>query len=435
MARFIHHGLKFRKEIMHGTLPKDKDKNGKAWSMTQYKYMFNACRMPGGGTNDADTLITYAEDIYTHICVVRKNNFYVFDVCDKDGNPFSVDVIEKQLNRVKSLADNRGYDKFPVGILTAQDRKPWANSRKLLLSNTTNEDSLKKIQSSTFLICLDDKSPVYRNEIGKSLLHGDGGNRFWDKSIQMVIFENGKMGYLGEHSMMDGTTTTRFVNETLDLMSKDPESKQFYNKSIDDNKKPYNSNTILNEPEYLSFNLSNDAKKSIKNAELWFDQMQNTKELSVLHYQGYGSNKIKGFKNSPDAYAQLAIQLAYRKTFGHCRGTYESTATRRFLHGRTEVTRSVSNESEAFINAVENSEPYVVLYDKLLQATKAHSGYIKKASQAQGCDRHLFGLKMLVKSNEQMPELFSDPGYTRSCHWAISSSGLVGENMDGWGKN
>lgn len=34
--------------------------------------------------------------------------------------------------------------------------------------------------------------------------HGDGRNRHFDKSVQIVVFRNGKAGLVGEHSMMDG---------------------------------------------------------------------------------------------------------------------------------------------------------------------------------------------------------------------------------------
>ena len=40
---------------------------------------------------------------------------------------------------------------------------------------------------------------------------------------------------------------------------------------------------------------------------------------------------------SPDAYAQMAIQLAYYRLKGTVRATYESAQTRKFLAGRTEV--------------------------------------------------------------------------------------------------
>lgn len=130
----------------------------------------------------------------------------------------------------------------------------------------------------------------------------------------------------------------------------------------------------------------------------------------------------------------MAIQLAYRKTFGYCRGTYESTQTRTYLHGRTEVTRSVSKQSEAFCDAMTNGlAGPVERYDALQKACQQHSAFTGKSSKGLGLDRHLLGLKYLLKQGEPVPALYSDPAFTRSGTWALSTSGLAGEKMDGWG--
>ena len=39
--------------------------------------------------------------------------------------------------------------------------------------------------------------------------HGDGQNRFFDKPLQYIVNDNGTSGFMGEHSMMDGTPTHR----------------------------------------------------------------------------------------------------------------------------------------------------------------------------------------------------------------------------------
>lgn len=50
----------------------------------------------------------------------------------------------------------------------------------------------------------------------------------------------------------------------------------------------------------------------------------------------------------------MAIQLAYYKMYGHVAATYESAGTRKFIHGRTETGRSVSVESLAWVQAMED---------------------------------------------------------------------------------
>jgi carnitine O-acetyltransferase len=59
--------------------------------------------------------------------------------------------------------------------------------------------------------------------------------------------------------------------------------------------------------------------------------------------------------------------------------------------------------------------------------------YATWAANGQGVDRHLFGLKKCVKPGEEMPELLTDEGYTKSSHWEMSTSQLSSPFFDGWG--
>ncbi len=78
--------------------------------------------------------------------------------------------------------------------------------------SATNRESVRKLDSAILLMCLDDYSPLTRDEVGRGLWHGDGLNRYFDKSLQFVVFENGKAGLNGEHSMMDATPTYRLCD-------------------------------------------------------------------------------------------------------------------------------------------------------------------------------------------------------------------------------
>ena len=77
-------------------------------------------------------------------------------------------------------------------------------------------------------------------------------------------------------------------------------------------------------------------------------------EIRVVTFEGYGKSLIKKFGVSPDAFAQMAIQLAYYKMYGVSRATYESSGTRKFKDGRTETGRSVSVESVAWVKAMQD---------------------------------------------------------------------------------
>jgi carnitine O-acetyltransferase len=161
----------------------------------------------------------------------------------------------------------------------------------------------------------------------------------------------------------------------------------------------------------------------------------------VQSFQGYGSNFIKKAGYSPDAYVQMAMQLATYRLFGEQAGTYEATQVRPFLHGRTETTRSVSTASEAFVKRMGLRPKYdehdaTIRKEKLgllREAVASHVKYIGKAASAMGVDRHFLGLSMLVKDGEAAPALYSHPLFVRSKRWRVSTSHLTHPKFDNWG--
>lgn len=172
-----------------------------------------------------------------------------------------------------------------------------------------------------------------------------------------------------------------------------------------------------------------------------FETLVTNNSLHVQSFQGYGSNFIKQAGYSPDAFVQVAIQIATYRLWGEQAGTYEATQVRPFLHGRTETTRGVSKESAALVKRF-GARPAMdehieaVRQEKLMllkDAVDAHVKYIGQAAQAQGVDRHFLGLSMVLREGEKAPDLYSDPVFIRSKRWRVSTSHLTHSKFDGWG--
>lgn len=56
-----------------------------------------------------------------------------------------------------------------------------------------------------------------------------------------------------------------------------------------------------------------------------------------------------------------------------------------------------------------------------------------KAVEGKGVDRHLLGLRLLLKPDEPKPAIFTDPAYAYSSHWNLSTSQITSEFYDGYG--
>lgn len=407
--------LAFRKQVVEGTLEPEYMKKLPI-SMESYQWMFNACRIPA---KPADYPVTYSPTENEHILVIRKNQFFKLPHV-VDGKQLNTSELEQQFKRIYEKAE-----KSPaIGALTSENRDVWTDARATLISaHSSNAAALKTIESASFVVCLDDASPVTLEERAHQYWHGDGCNRWFDKPLQFIINDNGTSGFMGEHSMMDGTPTHRlndYVNEVI-----------FGNK-LDFSDPSVRSN--LADPAVVKFQVNKEVQAEIEKATKDFTEVIGAHELRVQAYQGYGKGLIKKFKCSPDAYVQMIIQLAYYKMYGKNRPTYESAATRRFQQGRTETCRSVSTDSVAFCKAMNDHsldpEAIVALFRK---AINSHVEYISAASDGKGVDRHLFGLKKLLGPNDELPAIYKDPTYSYSSKWFISTSQLSSEYFNGYG--
>jgi len=407
--------LEFKKQVDSGTLEPEYMKKLPI-SMESYQWMFNACRVPA---KPADHPVKYSAAENKHILVIRKNQFFKV-MHEVDGQQLNTSELEQQFKRVYQRAE-----KVPaVGVLTAENRDIWTDAREVLLNaHSSNAAALKTIESASFVVCLDDASPVTLEERAHQYWHGDGRNRWFDKPLQFIINENGTSGFLGEHSMMDGTPTHRlndYVNEVI------------LNNKLDFSNPSVRSN--LPEPAVVKFHVNKEIQAEIERAEKDFTEVIGAHELRVQAYQGYGKGLIKKFKCSPDGYVQMIIQLAYFKMYGKNRPTYESATTRRFQQGRTETCRSVSDDSVTFCKAM--ADPSIKPQETvalLRKAINSHVEYISAASDGKGVDRHLFGLKKLLGPNDEMPSIYKDPTYAYSTRWFISTSQLSSEYFNGYG--
>lgn len=407
--------LEFKKQVDDKTLEPEYMKKLPI-SMESYQWMFNCSRIPA---RPADFPQTYSPAEHKYFLAIRKNQFFKI-YHEVDGKQLNTSELEQQFRRVYEKAERAPA----VGALTSENRDVWTDAREILLkAHSGNAASLKAIEASSFIVCLDDASPVTLEERAHQYWHGDGANRWFDKPLQFIINDNGTSGFTGEHSMMDGTPTHRlndYVNDAI------------FNNKLDFSDPNIRSN--LPEPTLIKFHITKEVQNEIDRALKDFNEVIGQHELRVQAYQGYGKGLIKKFKCSPDAYVQMIIQLAYFKMYGKNRPTYESAATRRFQQGRTETCRSVSDESVAFCKAISDgslsSEETAALFHK---AVKSHVEYISAASDGKGVDRHLFGLKKLLGPGEELPAIYKDPAYSYSSTWRISSSQLSSEYFNGYG--
>ena len=137
-------------------------------------------------------------------------------------------------------------------------------------------------------------------------------------------------------------------------------------------------------------------------------------------HDAYGKGFMKTCRLSPDAYIQMALQLAYYRDFGKFSLTYEASMTRLFREGRTETVRPCTIESAAWVKSMEDKNSNTAERVQLLnEACKRHQTGYQDAMCGRGIDRHLFCLYVVSKYLEVdspfLKEILSEP-------WRLSTS-------------
>jgi len=202
------------------------------------------------------------------------------------------------------------------------------------------------------------------------------------------------------------------------------------------------SETSTVAPVALDFHITPQTEQAIKDATAAAFELVNSQALS-FHLTKYGKAAIKKFQTSPDSWAQMVIQLAYARllrSLGQKRqgGTYESASTRKFYKGRTEVIRTISSDSDAFVESMLNPHaPWSKRKALFKEAAKKHIETAKAAGSGQGFDRHLLGLKKVMERDEVgTVALFDDPVFKRSQYWVLSTSAVFSGIFEayGWGE-
>jgi carnitine O-acetyltransferase len=437
-ASILFAAAEFRKRVCSGELPAEAvGKNKTPLCSVAFKYMFHACRIP---KRVQDSYRIYDPSLYSHAVVARKGHFFAIPLCDPTtGDPVALEDLRASLERVVQIAD-ASPPPLRLGVLTSNNRDDWADARMALLEagGVAMEQALEKLESGAVMLCLDDEESVSRRQRGELFLYGgknSGYNRWFDKSIQFICTNNGKAGLMGEHSMMDGMPVVALADHVSRTTYADASSRSA----------PAGS-TGLQDIENIfgsvqsSLNASN-VPALVHEAQNFHLEWTGKHDLFVQNFQGYGTNYIKQAGYSPDAYVQMAMQLATFRLWGEQGGTYEATQVRPFLHGRTETTRSVSPQSEAFVKRMgllpnfdeKDSNVREEKVALLRDAVDAHVRYIGDAAKGMGVDRHLTGLSMLVQDGEMAPSLYSHPLFARAKTWRVSTSNLSHPKFENWG--
>lgn len=388
--------------------------------MNQYKGLFGATRIP-----QRDKDVIYRNETTRHVLVIKDGNFYTLEVLDASGNIREPEFIFTQLKYLESIGAAPAEN--PVGALTTQNRRVWAAARNHLTSlSTNNADNMTLIDSALFTISLDNTTYSEANPVPtvRNFLFDECKNRWYDKSLSVIVDKDGTAGVNFEHSWGDGVAVLRYFNE----IHKDTTNNPFVHPTTNASAKGVEPTVKL-----LEFDFDSRAKSDISTAIQAHQDIVNSIDMNFLKYDKLNKAECKKYKVSPDAFMQLSFQMGYYQQNKKFVATYESCSTSAFRHGRTETIRPCTIETKEFCETIykedrPSNEDLRVLLEK---CSARHNQLTREAAMGQGFDRHLFAMKTAAERVRVIDkfDLFNDPAYARLNHNIISTSTLTSDAL------
>ena len=402
--------IDFFEKILLDTLPPDK-LGGISLCMRQYKSLTGGHRIPG---KVVDTQ-KYSPNS-DHIIVVHKGHFFKVPVFGyRGGSRYKLRSYEIK-HFLALVLDSSHRPSVPVGILSSQNRDSWYSAREELNQSSVNRHTLDVITSSLILIELDEGGGGNMDDEFKSAMIGDIRNdfkcynRWYDVGMQIIITNDGYCKHVLEHSIVDGPPAVVIANRghyrgITDTVPNIPVKAE-----------------ELPEIEHLKWEISPLLQQYIQDAKLELIKLSEKTDFRLHTFSEFGKDFFKSYKLSPDSLVQLAIQLTFYKLHQHHTACYESVSTRKFYDGRTETLRSASSESTELVRAMLSPTSTEVRLRLLKKFVKKHDENSRQAFNGQGIDRHLLGLKLIAIQEDLNPEFFSDPSFSKSIYFRVSTS-------------
>ncbi|XP_029490280.1 carnitine O-palmitoyltransferase 1, liver isoform-like isoform X4 [Oncorhynchus nerka] len=410
----VHAMLQYRRKLERGEHAPLRALGVVPMCSYQMERMFNTTRIPGIETD----FVQHLSD-RKHLVVYHKGRFFKVWLY-YGGRHLWPSELETQFQRILVDTTEPQPGELKLAALTAGNRVPWARARLKYFSQGVNKASLEAIETSAFFLSLDDEVHGYDPDklrsldlYAKSLLHGKCYDRWFDKSFTLIAYKNGKLGVNAEHSWADAPIIGHMWEYVL-------ATDCFHLGYTEEGHCKGDINKGLPPPTKLQWDIPLECQEVIEESYMVAKVIADDVDFHGCLFDEFGKGLIKKSRTSPDAFIQLALQLAQFRDKGEFCLTYEASMTRMFREGRTETVRSCTSESTAFVRAMEDKNTASAQKLDLFQkAADKHQNMYRLAMTGSGIDRHLFCLyimsKYLSTDSPFLKQVLSEP-------WRLSTS-------------
>jgi carnitine O-acetyltransferase len=145
-----------------------------------------------------------------HLVVAVHGAFWAVDAFVGDA-PATAAELAQAFERIVQAAP---HSPPGVGPATALPREAWSAVRTSLAAEGASRSALEAVEDALFVVALDlDSFPADAPEMADLVRLGNLENRWFDKSLQLVVSGNGRAALTFEHSAVDGHNAIRVAAE------------------------------------------------------------------------------------------------------------------------------------------------------------------------------------------------------------------------------
>ncbi|MBI3897808.1 MAG: choline/carnitine O-acyltransferase [Gammaproteobacteria bacterium] len=371
--------LELARQIQSKSFGSDSER-GNPLCDAQYEFMFGSIRLPG---ERRDRIVRTSGN--KHFVVAHGGN--LFKIAAPDNGRHSVGEIETAIAEILRTPSTE----LGLGILTTLPRTEWATLRRRLRRAPSTRDTLRTIDTAAFVLCLEPDTSANPAILANRILHEHASNRWYDKVLQLVVFEQPFFGINMEHSAVDGHACALLAQKIcdrlpyMDLLTPSPLPRLM----------PIAPLAWDREACAIDLRRAQTARATCcRGLRTVVVKWQSPADLSTL-----------------DHAIQLAIQLSYLKLTGTITSVYKPVHMRRFVDGRTEAVHPVTPSSLAFCRRLLAGAATSELSGLAYRAMEEMTTRAAHSRKGEGINRHLFALQRVAQQLGRMPALFADATY------------------------
>ena len=224
-ARILHGFVSYKSRLDRRLVAQDRARSS-ALCMAQYYRVLTTYRQPG--SQQDSQLSSGLESKESELVVVgRRGHWYSLQVKTAGSWATLEDIYSGLLDLWDSSeaeVDVRQSER--VAYLTSTDRTTWAETYSQLGTNQHNRDNMKLMADSLMFVCLDEEtqnsSDCQRSlkEMFRQMMTGggsrfNGSNRWYDKTVQLVVSTEGVSGICYEHSASEGIVVIQLLENVI----------------------------------------------------------------------------------------------------------------------------------------------------------------------------------------------------------------------------